>query len=76
MYTYKCSWYTVDISYSGCGNDRDGARAEHCGARVYLGTIIVSVLSPQLLIPPHSVQAEASGGTVEHDKSTGGPAKL
>ena len=26
--------------------------------------IIVLVLSPQLLIPPHSMQAEASGGTI------------
>ena len=33
----------------------DGTRAEHCG--------IVVVLSRQLLIPPHSMQAEASGGT-------------
>ena len=38
--------------------------------------IIVSVLNPQLLIPPHSVQAEASGGTVEHEISMYGPAKL
>ena len=67
---------TSRVARSAFSNDRDGARAEHCGARVYLGTIIVSVLSPQLLIPPHSVQAEASGGTVEHDKSKGGPAKL
>ena len=37
--------------------------------------IIVSVLSPQLLVPPHSVQAEASGGTVEHKISMYGPAK-
>ena len=44
----------------------DGTRAEHRGARVYLEYIIVAMLSPQLLIPPHSVQAEASGGTVDH----------
>ena len=31
-------------------NDLDGERAEHCGARIYLE----SLLSPQLLIPPHS----------------------
>ena len=36
---------------------------EHCGARVYLGNYCL-VLSPQLLIPPHSMQAEASGGTI------------
>ena len=47
-------------------NDLDGTRAEHRGARVYLEYIIVAMLSPQLLIPPHSVQAEASGGTVDH----------
>ena len=41
----------------------------------FIWVIIVSVLSPQLLIPPHSVQAEASGGTVEHKISMYGPAK-
>ncbi len=34
------------------------------------------MLSPQLLIPPHSVQAEASGGTVNHETSKGSPTKL
>ncbi len=53
-------------------NDQDGTRAEHSLSRV----IIVAMLSPQLLIPPHSVQAEASGGTVDHETSKGGPAKL
>ncbi len=34
------------------------------------------MLSPQLLIPPHSVQAEASGGTMNHETSKGSPMKL
>ncbi len=34
------------------------------------------MLSPQLLIPPYSVQAEASGGTVNHETSKGSPLKV
>ncbi len=34
------------------------------------------MLSPQLLIPPHSMQAEASGGTMNHETSKGSPMKL
>ncbi len=34
------------------------------------------MLSPQLLIPSHSVQAEASGGTMNHETSKGSPMKL
>ncbi len=57
-------------------NDLDGARAEHCGARVYLESLLLRCWSPQLLIPPHSVQAEASGGTLNHETSKGSPMKL
>ena len=46
--------------YAFC-NDHDGALRS---TSLSMNTI-VSVLSPQLLIPPHSVQAEASGGTVK-----------
>ena len=41
-----------------------------------LATIIYLVLSPQLLIPPHSMQAEASGGTIFSSDSMRIPAKL
>ena len=69
----------VRRDYAQVVNDLDGnsrTRAECCGARVYLEYDIVAMLSPQLLIPHRSVQAEASGGTVDHEMSKGGPAKL
>ncbi len=53
-------------------NDLDGALRSTSLSRI----IIVVVLSPQLLIPPHSVQAEASGGTMNHETSKGSPMKL
>ena len=44
-------------------NDLGGTRAEHCGTRVFLGCYVFGA-ERQLLIPPHSLQAEPSGGTI------------
>ena len=43
-------------------NDLDGARAEHCGARVYLGNYCFG--AEPAAAHSHSMQAEASGGTI------------
>ena len=48
------------LSSESYSNDLGGTRAEHCGARVFLGCYA----EPQLLIPPNSLQAEAYGGTI------------
>ena len=56
-------------------NDQDGVRAKHREPRVYLCHYCFGA-EPAAAHSTHSVQAEASGGTVEHEISMYGPAKL
>ena len=81
---YKLSETLCDISdmlataFPGgfCNQMHVTTKTEHVRSTNRSRVIIVSMLSPQLLIPPHSVQAEASGGTVEHKRLRDGPPKL